>query len=504
RCSRVVVPLDYDRPRGATVSLAVIKRPADDPKRRIGTVFANPGGPGGSGVAFLEAAAEDFYSPEVRARFDVMSFDPRGVAGSTPALCFDTAEQAEEVVRPFPFPYTRAEESTWIAADRAFSRACTREAGAVIDHMSTANVARDIDLLRRAVGDSRTTFVGYSYGSAIGSTYVNLFPNRVRAVIIDAVIDPISYATGRDGEAATIPVDARLESEQGAYESLQEFLRLCEAGGERCAFSAGGPKARYDALAARLRRDGPIEVPLEDGSTIEISYQDLVTETLGSMYDKSSWPALAEFLQGLDTADGTRVAAARDRLDRSAPGGGDSATAADATPYTQTLEGFAGVWCSDSDNPSDSRAWSRTARAADRRWPYFGRAWIWGSSICASWPGADGDRYAGPFDRPTSNGVLIMNTRFDPATRYQDAVSTESILPGSRLVTVEGWGHTTPGESRCADAYASTYLLTGQLPARGATCDSDEVPFLDDPARQSAAGSRLKDAILAEQVVPRR
>jgi pimeloyl-ACP methyl ester carboxylesterase len=132
----------------------------------------------------------------------------------------DTTDQALAAMAPGPFPVTRPEER---------------------DHMSTANVARDMDLLRRAVGDRRMTYVGYSYGTAIGSTYANMFPDKVRAVVIDGVIDPVSYTTGRDGQARRIPSDARLRSEPGAYDTLQAFLRLCDRGGPRCAFSGGDP-----------------------------------------------------------------------------------------------------------------------------------------------------------------------------------------------------------------------------------------------------------------------
>jgi pimeloyl-ACP methyl ester carboxylesterase len=260
QCATARVPLDYDRPHGATITLALTRLPATNPSARIGSIFFNPGGPGGSGVDFLQAVGQDLYSPQVRARFDLVSFDPRGVARSTPLQCFDTTEEALAALAPFPFPVTRAEERVWVHADRVYARACARNAGPILDHMSTANVARDMDLLRRAVGDRKMTYVGYSYGTAIGSTYANMFPDKVRAVVIDGVIDPVSYTTGRGGEARRVPSDARLRSEQGAYDTLQAFLRLCDRGGPRCAFSGGDPKRRYDRLARRLLRE-PAQLP---------------------------------------------------------------------------------------------------------------------------------------------------------------------------------------------------------------------------------------------------
>ena len=148
--------------------------------------------------------------------------------------------------------------------------------------MSTANVARDMDLLRRAVGDRKMTYVGYSYGTAIGSTYANMFPDKVRAVVIDGVIDPVSYTTGRGDQARTLPSDARLRSEQGAYDTLQGFLRLCDLGGPNCAFSGGNPKRRYDRLARRLIAE-PAQLPDGQGGTVPFTYNDLVGTTLGAI-----------------------------------------------------------------------------------------------------------------------------------------------------------------------------------------------------------------------------
>jgi hypothetical protein len=189
--------------------------------------------------------------------------------------------------------------------------------------MSTANVARDMDLLRRAVGDRKMTFVGYSYGTAIGSTYANMFPDKVRAVVIDGVIDPVSYTTGRGNQAATLPSDARLRSEQGAYDTLQAFLRLCDRGGPNCAFSAGNPKRRYDRLARRLLAE-PAQLPDGQGGTTPFTYADLVATTLGALYDASSWPALAELLQELDSLTGTARAAGTLRTSRTGSGCGPS------------------------------------------------------------------------------------------------------------------------------------------------------------------------------------
>ncbi|GAA4698773.1 alpha/beta hydrolase [Phytohabitans rumicis] len=484
-CATAQVPLDYDRPRGAQITLALTRLPATDKARRIGSLFLNPGGPGGSGVDFVQIEGKRLYTAEVRARFDLVGFDPRGIARSTPVQCFDTTDEALAALPPFAFPFTRAEERAWIASNRTYAAACARRAGPIIDHMSTANVARDLDLLRRAVGDRKMTFAGYSYGSYIGSTYANMFPDRVRAVIVDGVIDPVSFATGRGDQARTLPVDARLVSEQGAYATLLEFLRLCDRGGDNCAFSAGDPKRRYDRLAKRLQAQA-LTLPDGAGGTITFGYHDLVASTLGALFDPFIWPVFADLLQQIDTlaqpaAAAEALRALRARLGQ--PG---------RRAYEQVQEGFAGVTCADTDNPDHVSAWARAARRADQKYPYFGRIWNWGSSICAFWPGRDGDRYTGPFNRRTANTVLVIGNRFDPATRYQDAVSTARMLPRSSLITVEGWGHTSLFLSSCVDGHVSRYLLTGQAPGRRVVCGVDAIPFAGTTSRD-LAGDELSD-----------
>jgi pimeloyl-ACP methyl ester carboxylesterase len=454
----------------AKITLALTRLRATNPSARIGSIFLNPGGPGGSGVGFVQAIGRELFSPQVRARFDLVGFDPRGVARSTPLECFDTTEEALATLAPFAFPVTRQEERVWIRANRAYARACAEHGGPIIDHMSTANVARDMDLLRRAVGDRKLTFVGYSYGTAIGSTYANMFPDKVRAVVIDGVIDPVSYTTGRGDQAETLPADARLRSEQGTYDTLQAFLRLCDRGGPNCAFSAGDPKRRYDRLARRLLAE-PAQLPDGQGGTVPFTYADLVVVTLVSLYSPSNWPPLAEFLQELDTLTSPAQAARTLRGLERRIGLGARA------PYEQVLEGFAGVWCLDPVNPDHVSAWARAARRADRRDPYFGRPWNWNASICADWPGHDRDRYLGPFNRRTANTVLVVGNVNDPATRYQDAVSTARLLGRGRLLTVAGSGHTSLFLSACADRHVNRYLLTRRVPPRGTVCGVDEVPF---------------------------
>ena len=494
-CARLRVPLDYDSPGGEHISIALLRRPADNPAARIGSVLLNPGGPGGSGVDFVALAGDVLFTPGVRASFDLIGFDPRGIARSTQLQCFATTEDQLDVLPPMAFPVTRAEEGQWVTGLQAVSKACDRRGGAILDHMSTANVARDMDRIRLGLGESTLNFVGYSYGSMIGSTYANMFPDRVRAVVIDGVLDPVSWTTGRGDQADTLSVTGRLLSEQGAYQTLQQFLSLCDAGGDTCAFSEGDPRQRFDRLARQLLEE-PAEVPDGNGGTVTVTYADLVSVTLGALYSSAIWPDLAALLADLDGLVNPAGAGAALRNLRAslAP----RATAYQQT-YQQVYEGFAGPACTDSDNPGDESDWARSARRADEKWPYFGRPWHWISSGCASWPGVDKDRYTGPWDKKSAAPVLVVGTRYDPATRYEGAVSTARLLGRARLLTVDAWGHTSLFTSTCADNATADYLLTGKLPAPGAVCRADTVPF----GSSAAASARSSSAALVHGLVRR-
>ena len=470
-CAVAQVPLDYDRPRGETISLALTRLPATDPKRRIGSLFLNPGGPGGSGVDFVLGAGPFLFTEEVRARFDLVGFDPRGIIRSTPLRCFDSMEQWPPFP-PFAFPLTRDQEQQWIATDRALDRACRERGGAIRDHMSTANVARDMDVLRDLVGDARLNYYGVSYGSYLGVTYANLFPGRFRALVVDGVLDPIAWSTGRNAaEALLVPFSTRLRSDAGAQATLNEFFRLCDAGGSRCAFS-GGAAARFAALARQVARE-PVEVTYEDGTTETIDYTVLIAITLGFMYYSPDWPDFAEFLAFVESAGATsRIAGTlpRPQVERRPHFGIEE-------QYMNFLEGFPGVACSDSVNPRSYLAWSVNGALADAQFGYFGRIWTWASSICAEWPGHDADRYLGPWNHVTANPVLVVGNRWDPATRYEGALTVRNLLPRSALLTVEGWGHTSLFLSACADQTIARYLVALATPAPGAICKQDVVPF---------------------------
>jgi pimeloyl-ACP methyl ester carboxylesterase len=337
--------------------------------------------------------------------------------------------------------------------------------------MATADVARDLDVLRQAVGDAQLNYAGVSYGTFLGQTYANMFPNKIRAMIIDGVLDPIAWTTG-SGDGFTVPFSTRLHSDAGAQATLNEFFRLCDTGVD-CAF-APDSAARFTALGDALKAH-PLPVIFPDGSTGEVNYSILIAMTLGAMYDSSSWEDFAHVLADLEAQVGAQQLGVR--LQRFWHPLNAYITKRGFPHYYNFLESFPAVACADSDNPHNYAAWSSAADAAEAQYGTFGRIWTWVSSICADWPNADADRYIGPFDHNTSNPILIIGNEFDPATRYEGAVTASNLLPNSRLLTVHGWGHTSLFISQCADAVQTRYLVDLTLPPVGTVCEQDHVPF---------------------------
>ena len=480
RCARVEVPLDYDRPRGATTALALAKRPADQPEGKIGTLFVNPGGPGGAARDFVRAAAF-LLGPIVRARFDIVGIDPRGVGGSTPARC--TIAKLPPVPR-FAFPYSQQQIRKVLVSNARLRGACDRNGNAILDHMSTADTARDMNLVRRAVGDAKLSYYGISYGSYLGASYAAMFPGKVRALIVDAVLDPVAWSTGRGDAARRLPFSYRLGSGLGANKAMHSALRECDrVGKRRCAF-AHDSVARWEQLVARLKR-GPADL----GGGGEFSYADLIGFSLGPMYDGSGYRPLMRNLEMLyriafgnrrngTDATGLREAFQDSVVERAIVGPYAAGSFEPGHRRVSFSPGFQGVACADSVNPKDPRAWVGAAVKDEKRGAGgFGRLWTWISSACAGWPGSSSDAFRGPWRVRTETPLLIVGNTYDPATPISGARALRRLLPGSRLVELQTWGHGAIGQSRCVTERFSAYLVKRSLPDRGATCRPDRVLY---------------------------
>jgi pimeloyl-ACP methyl ester carboxylesterase len=492
-CATAQVPLDYGDPHGSTIDLAVIRHQATDPANRIGALFFNPGGPGGPGTELLPAWI-NLFPAEVRGRFDIISWDPRGIGASTAVQCFATSDDEQSFLAELPegFPVGSAEKRAWIRGYARFAQLCGQRNGDLLAHVSTPESAKDLELLRQAVGAPQLNYRGVSYGTLLGATYANLFPNKVRAMVLDGNVDPVAWTNG--GRKHTfLSTSLRLGSDKASAKTLNAFLTLCgQASTEQCAFSAGSAaatRAKWATLLHRLRQQ-PVTI---DGQTI--TYAALVSAMGGVLYtsqaepgfpaDFPGWTAFATVLQTLWTSSAPVSApeAAASSILSAGPGsGGPSAAAGPEQTYPGPEQALA-VQCSDSPNPHHPGVFWALDALSFARAGVIGPYWSWGDEPCASWPARAAARYVGPWNRPTANPVLVIGNTFDPATPYQGAVAMADELARARLLTVDGYGHTVLlNPSACASTYESNYFVDGTLPPPGTVCQQDQQPFTTSPA----------------------
>jgi pimeloyl-ACP methyl ester carboxylesterase len=480
QCATARVPLSYRDPRGATIRIAVLRHLATDPARRIGTLFFNAGGPMEQ-VANLVANFGEFIPAAIAARYDIITFDPRGFGYSTAVRCFPTMAAESKFLGGLSFqglpvfPVGARQEA---AAERTWARfdaRCARRNGSLLDHDTTADVARDMNLLRQAVGSPVLNYVGASYGTGLAATYANLFPATTGRMVLDANLNPVAW-THPDG---VLPTFLRQGSDQASAAVMRAFLDLCgKTTTSACAFSAGTPaatRAKWAALLRRLRRH-PVTIATPPQT---YTYAIAVTVQSALLHTVSQWPSAASLLQQLWVASAagrpSTPASPATRAQASPP-----ATAATAPPAVYTgFEQILAVLCSDSPNPRDPAAYPAVARRAYTRSGAFGPQQTWFLVACADWPAAAAqDRYSGPWNRPTASTMLLIGNTGDPVLPLHDSVAMSRDLARARLLTVDEYGHTEiSNPDTCATDYENRYLLTGVLPPPRTVCKQHAAPF---------------------------
>jgi pimeloyl-ACP methyl ester carboxylesterase len=506
QCATLQVPLDYTDPGGPQISLALIRHQATDPVHRVGSLVFNPGGPGGSGVIGLQ----DFYSyfpAAVRARFDIVSFDPRGIGGSDQLQCFASPDQENALLGQLPpaeFPVGAAQTQTEINVWSQFDQACASHGGPILDHMDTADVAHDMDQIRAALGEAKMDYYGISYGTYLGDVYANMFPSHAGHMVLDGNVAPVQWNDPVGG--AQLGTFIRIQSPLGSETALQTFLSDCgSVAASACAFSAGTPAAtasKYRALLAGLATSPAVVAGQSyDAALTTLTVQsDLETEQANSGLGTPGWSGLAQLLQALwaaqastpgstsgsTTATGTASARAAGvpspALSRATlgamPATGEAAATNDSFP-SEITEGIYGVVCSDSPNPTDPQSYSQQAAYADSTQAPdgFGQTWAWFAEPCAQWQGHDSDRYAGPWNR-AQGPLLLVGTLADPNTAYSGTLRAAAALQNARVITETGGGHTAlVNPSDCINNATSAYLIRGTLPPAGTVCDQNQAPF---------------------------
>jgi pimeloyl-ACP methyl ester carboxylesterase len=443
QCGTLQVPLDYAHPDAGTIGIALIRKPAREQSTRIGSVLTNPGGPGASGIDFLIDEAPSMTN--LNGRFDLIGFDPRGIGQSAPVRCLSGPQEdtfnALDSVADDP-----QEKQALIQADKKFATGCEEMSARVLPFVDTVSAARDMDLIRAALGDAKLTYLGFSYGTFLGQEYAHLFPSHVRALALDGVLDP------------NLSANDLLLAQLGGFErNLQAFLANCNArrsSASPCAYAASGdPATKLNALMSRLDR-----TPLRVGRRDLTRSLAVIGVGLG-LYNQSFWPTLDSALTSADKGDGALLLRLSDvYLGRNADG-----------TYSNETDANYAVNCLDKPVPADIAAYDRLGPAYSKASPFFGPAFQYGNLACSYWP-VKPTGQIGPVTADGAPPILLIGGTNDPATPYAWAQAVNKQLAGSVLLTRRGNGHTSYNASICARLATDAYLIDLTLPKPGTVC----------------------------------
>jgi pimeloyl-ACP methyl ester carboxylesterase len=441
QCATLTVLLDDRQPALGTIGLAVTRHRATG-SHRIGSLITNPGGPGEGAVSWLHGSYGEFPK-EVRSRFDLVAFDPRGVGRSSAVRCLST-KQLDTYFHLDPVPDDAQERRALLDGNRQLDAGCYHRSARVMPYVGTKIVAQDLDRVRQAVGDAKLTYLGYSYGTAIGASYLDQFPTRVRAMVLDGALDP------------SLSWDAYLRGQSGGFDTaLNAFLADCQR--TSCAFrraTSGDLGQAFDRLAAKVDAH-----PLPGRGSRVVGPGEFSLGVGLGLYSKNLWSSIAEALASAEHGDGADLLSLSDAyVERSSDG------------YSSLDESNVAVNCLDRPWPRTEKPYYDLAAQVRKTAPRFGPAIALSGLSCIDWkipPTGRPHRVTGAGSPP----IVVIGTTRDPATPYSWAQSLAAQLQGGVLLTHEGDGHTVyrVGAPRCITQSVDNYLIDLRKP-RSVTC----------------------------------
>jgi pimeloyl-ACP methyl ester carboxylesterase len=443
-CGTTPVPISYEHVDGDTMPLFLVRARSAQQADRIGSLVVNPGGPGASGADAAIGLALTLPD-EVLRRFDVVGFDPRGVGLSTPVECIP-AELKDDLFAADPRPTTRADIDAALELTDRIAAGCEEEYGEALGVFNTVDTARDMDRLREALGDEKLTYLGYSYGTTLGSTYAELFPENVRALVLDAAVDP-----GNDPVADAEGQAAGFEKAFDAFAAdCQGLVAGCPLGDD--------PRGFVEALLSEAEEE-PVPSTAE-GETRKATPGIVLTAVVAALYDQGSWPQLSQALAAARKGDAAGLFSLADSY---------TGRLADGS-YSNLFDANFAINCADSD--PDEQVPEKQIRELAVEWgkeyPLFGPGSATALYTCAAW---DAPRTPLPErDAEGSSPILVIGTEGDPATPLEGAVEMAEELESGVLLTWQGEGHTAYPKTGCITAAVNAYLLRGEAPLDGLTC----------------------------------
>ena len=445
-CAKLRVPIDYAKPSGPSIEVAVNRMKATGTKK--GSLVVNPGGPGGSGVDYA-AAADQIVSKSVRDSYDIVGFDPRGVQRSAAITCVDDAT-LDQFMGSDPSPDDKSEQNALLAGDKKLADACKKNAGPLLGHVSTEEAAKDMDVLRAALGEDKLDYLGKSYGTFLGASYAEQFPKKVGRMVLDGVLPPdLTMAELNAGQA------------KGFETALDAYLASCTKESD-CPLGsepAAGKKKLQEFLAGlddkTVRAEG-------DSRIDRLTEGWAVNGIAAGLYDEASWPGLTDALRGAMNGDGTLLlASGKQYAERND----------DGTYNGNIMQVINAVTCLDRPAPTGGVAtYEKETKALAKDAPTWGSQLAWAGAICADWPvKATGE--AKSVKAAGSGPIVVVGTTRDPATPYEWSERLEKQLENGRLVSYDGDGHTAYGRgSECVDSAIDSYLLEGKNLPEKTTC----------------------------------
>lgn len=447
QCATAVAPIDWADPSAGELELALVRQPALS-GNPIGSLLVNPGGPGGSGYNFIRDSVDYATDKRLQAAFDVVGFDPRGVNRSTPVTCYDDPAELDAYLYDI-VPGERGSDE-WLAASAEatvrFGERCLELTGPLLGHVDTASAARDMDMLRAALGDEQLYYLGYSYGSLLGQVYAELFPEKAGRLVLDGAVDP-----------AATEFDVTAVQARGFESAMRAFLEDCMTASD-CPFAGSVDDAFVQIRELLNTLDAsPLRAP--DGRQLDSSA--MFTAIILPLYSESTWSYLRQLFTTVFAGDADYAFQLADNY---------NGRNADGTYRDNQTEAFISINCLDSRGDSSVEAMRAEAEELARLAPVFGPQMAWGGTGCPHWP-VLAVRERAPIVAPGSPDILVIGTTNDPATPYEWAVTVAHTLEKGHLITFEGEGHTAYNKgSDCVNSIVDDFLIDGVVPSADPRC----------------------------------